>query len=300
MPDLGLILGGSRLAEQHPFTAEDIFAEEGGLLKKRGKVMYAHDFRSGYGGWNPVHNATGGEHPRSPLSIVNYPARALRLSAPGPSLGQGTSTDAILRLERPRALTGLTDGAVVSMSFRYAIFGEYTTSIGSTSEIDRPILESLGFGIDTQSWDNTERQFFTALAKFSDTDVNAETWQLRGSRPNTSTAIQFVNAPAGRGAVGLINGQNENKYNQGYGRITCRYGTNPDYLEMQLGGRTVDLRGITAVNEPIQFGATNTQANFRGGFNPFFSVKLRTDIASALAGGMFITDICVTYGDELA
>lgn len=301
MPDLGLIpLTGLSATGAHPFTSQDILSDEGGLLKKRGKVMYANDFHRGYEGLNPVFNATGVEHPRSPLSLINYPRRALRIAAPGPALGQGVSTDAILRLGRPRATTGLTDGAIASLSFRYGIFAEYATG-AVPADLLGPVFESIGFGVDTQSWNNDERQFFTALAKFSDTDVNTETWALRGSRATSSTAIAFPDIPAARGAKGLIIGQNEGKENiDGCGRLTFRYGTTPDYIELQMGGRTVDLRGITPVNEPLQLNATNGQANFRGGFNPFFSVKLRSDIPNILAGGIFVTDICLTYGDVLA
>ncbi|QLD10875.1 hypothetical protein [Microbacterium oleivorans] len=297
MPDLGLI-GGATTAAQHPFTVEDIFADEGGLLKKRGKVMYAHDFTRGYGGWNPVHNATGGEHPRSPLSLVDYPARAMRLAAPGPTLGQGTSTDAILRLARPRFLTD-ANGPVVSVSFRYAIFTEYATNASGGSH-QATSIKSIGFGLDTQGWSDAqrERQFFCVLAD-STTDVNVETYRLRGSRPNTSTAIQFANVSPAR-ASGLLIGQNENKVNLAYGRLTVRPGLVSDYIEMQLGGKTVDLRGITAVNEPIQWGATNYNADFNGGFNPFFSVEVLAAATEVLAAGLLITDICVTYGDELA
>lgn len=298
MPDLGLILSGETSSTQHPFTAEDIFADEGGLLKKRGKVMYAHDFRSGYGGLNPVHNATGVEHPRSPLSLVDYPTRALRLAAPGPTLGQGTSTDAILRLARPRFVTDV-NGPVMSLSFRYAIFTEYSTSASGGSH-QATSVESYGFGLDTQGWSDTqrERQFFSVLAD-STSDVNVETYRLRGSRPDTSTAIQFVNVPTNR-AAGLLIGQNENKVNLAYGRLTVRPGLVPDYIEMQLGGKTVDLRGITAVNEPVQWGASNYNADFNGGCNPFFSVKVLAAATEVLAAGLLITDICLTYGDELA
>lgn len=297
MPDLGLI-GAGTSATQHPFTTEDIFADEGGLLKKRGKVMYAHNFRSGHGGWNPVFNATGAEHPRSPLGLVDYPARAMRLAAPGPSLGQGTSTDAILRLARPRFLTDVK-GPVMSLSFRYAIFTEYATGASGGSH-QATSMKSLGFGLDTQGWSDTqrERQFFSVLAD-STADVNVETYRLRGSRPDTSTAIQFVNVPPAR-AAGLLIGQNENKMNLAYGRLTVRPGLVADYLEMQLGGKTVDLRGLTAVNEPIQWGATNYNADFNGGCNPFFSAEVLSTATEVLAAGMLITDICLTYGDELA
>lgn len=298
MPDLGLILSGETTAAQHPFTTEDILSKEGGLLKKRGKVMYAHDFRNGYGGWNPVFNATGVEHPRSPLSLVDYPTRALRLAAPGTSLGQGVSTDAILRLARPRFATD-ANGPVMSLSFRYAIFTEYGpgASGGSAQAVS---VESYGFGIDTQGWSDTqrERQFFTVLAD-STSDVNVETYRLRGSRTDSGSAIAFVSVPTAR-ASGLMIGQNENKMNLAYGRLTVRPGLVPDYLEMQLGGKTVDLRGLTAVNEPIQWNATNYGADFNGGLNPFFSVKVLATATEVLAAGLLITDICLTYGDELA
>lgn len=298
MPDLGLILSGESSAAQHPFTTEDILSNEGGLLRKRGKVMYAHDFRDGYEGWNHIHNATGVEPPRSPLSLVDFPTRAMRVAAPGPSLNQGVSTDAILRLARPRFLTNAA-GPLISMSFRYAIFTEYGTgaSGGSAQAVS---VESYGFGLDTQGWSDTnrERQFFCVLAD-STSDVNVETYRLRASRPDSGSAITFANIPSST-ASGLMIGQNENKMNLAYGRLTVRPGLVPDYIEMQLGGKTIDLRGITAVNEPVQWGATNYSADFNGGMNPFFSVKVLSTASEVLAAGLLITDICLTYGDELA
>lgn len=291
MTEIATLFGRSD-ASQHPFTTEDIFQAKGGLLRRRGKVVYATDFSDGYAGWNPVHNATGVEPPRSPLSLVDYPRSGMRIAAPGNSLGQGTATDAILRLSRPSDAD-----SVVSFSFRYAIFTEYATGASGGSH-QATSMESMGFGIDTQAWANDERQFFTALGK-STADVNSDTWQLRGSRASHSDAIKFVDVPAARGASGLLSGQNENKYNLAYGRITVKYGDVPEYIEMQLAGRTIDLRGITAVNEPRQWGATDYSANFRGGFNPFLSIKALVSATEALAVGLFVTDVCVTYGDEL-
>lgn len=294
MPDLGLIGAASgAAASEHPLTSEDILAGDGGQLTRRGRLMYAADFRDGYGGWNPVHNAGGSEPPRSPLSLVDYPRRALRLAVPGPSLGQGNSTDAILRLERPTAADG-----VCSISFRYALFSELAPTAPSTANAEMP-FSMLSFGFDTQAWSNLERQFFSANAIPHVTDVNSDTWSLRGVRATHGGPINRVTVPAGRGATSLLAGFNENKMNWGYMRLTVRYGAGAEYLELQAGGKLVDLRGITSVAEPMQISPTDTSANFRGGFNPFFGIVAKAT-TEALAVGVYLTDIAITIGDDLA
>ncbi|WZH36224.1 MAG: hypothetical protein PIR02_15870 [Microbacterium enclense] len=303
MPDHGLLLLGGKSSERHPFTVEDILADEGGQLVRRGEIIYAEDFANDYGNWTPVFQAgsDGASRPdiRSPLSRVKYPGgSALRIAAPGQIRGQGTATDAIVRLARPRATTGLTQGAIVSFGFYYSLFVEYLTS-ASGGATKRVSWDSFGAGIDNQAWDNSERAYFTALAKSDTGDVNAERWQLRGARSSASNPIQWVDVPASRGASGLVLGYNENKTNFQYGRLTARVGTNAEYLELQMGGRAIDLRGIAAVQEPIQFGADNTAANFRGGFNPFFSYKLLTDALEVICGGIYVTRLTVSYKDEL-
>ena len=72
------------------YVAPDILQDEGGLLRQRGKVLYASDFSDGLDGWIPVFNRSGTESIRPPLSLLNYPLSGIRVAAPGTLMQQGT------------------------------------------------------------------------------------------------------------------------------------------------------------------------------------------------------------------
>lgn len=289
-------LAGGGTTAAHPFTTEDIFATEGGLLTRRGKTIFATDFRDGYSGFLPVHNAGGKEGAHGPHSLVDYPRSGLRIAAPGPWSTQAADVSSILRLARPRA-----KDTTVSLSFRYAQFNELLPTAPATTARDKQ-LRQFGFGFDTQSWDNTERQFFQVYVE-NTTDRNSDRLYLRSERA-TSGGIQKATVPITDATTGVMVGANENKTNLAYARLTVRVGKNPDYLELQMGGRVIDLRGIVAssgrrVAEPLQLADDDYSANFRGGFNPFFNVMALPTATSLAATGVTLTDVCVTYGDEV-
>lgn len=286
----------SETTTAHPFTTEDILSTEGGLLTRRGKTLFATDFRDGYAGFLPVHNASGKEGAHGPHSLVDYPRSGLRIAGPGPWSTQEPGSSSILRLARPRA----TD-MVASISFRYTQINELMTSAPAATARDKQIRQ-FGFGFDTQSWDNTERQFFQAFIE-NTTDRNSDRVYLRSERTAAGN-IQKITVPMTANSTGLMVGANENKTNLAYARLTVRCGKNPDYLELQMGGRVVDLRGLVAaggqkIAEPLQLSPDDYSANFRGGFNPFFSVMALPSATNLAATGVILTDVCVTYGDEV-
>ena len=289
-------LAGGGTTAAHPFTTEDILASEGGLLTRRGKTIFSTDFRDGYSGFLPVHNAGGKEGAHGPHSLVDYPRSGLRIAGPGPWSTQEPGSSSILRLARPRA-----KDMVASVSFRYAQINELLPSAPSTTARDKQ-LRQFGFGFDTQSWDNTERQFFQVFIE-NTTDRNSDRVYLRSERTQAGN-IQKITVPMTSNSTGLMVGANENKTNLAYARLTVRCGKNPDYIELQMGGRVVDLRGLVAaggqkIAEPLQLADDDYSANFRGGFNPFFNVMALSSAANLAATGVILTDVCVTYGDEV-
>lgn len=278
-------------------TSEDILSNEGGLLLKRGKTVFATDFSNGYSGFLPVYNASGTEGAHAPHSLVDYPKSSLRIAAPGPWSSQASDVSSILRLARPRATSDL----IISLSFRYAQFNELLPSAPSITAKEKQ-LRQFGFGFDTQSWDNTERQFFQVYIE-NTSDRNSDRVYLRSERTAVGN-IQKITVPMTPNSTGLMVGANENKTNLAYARVTVRAGKNPDYLELQLGGRTVDLRGLVAagnqsIREPLQLSDTDYSANFRGGMNPFFGIMSLSSSTHLAQTGVFLTDVCVTYGDEV-
>ena len=287
---------GTAASSAHPFTTEDILTPEGGLLTRRGKVLYSTDFRDGYSGFLPVHNAGGKEGAHGPHSLVDYPRSGLRIAAPGPWSTQASDVSSILRLSRPRAAD-----MVASVSFRYAQINELLPSAPAATAREKQ-LRQFGFGFDTQSWDNTERQFFQVFIE-NTSNRNSDRVYLRSERTAAGN-IQKITVPMTANSTGLMVGANENKTNLAYARLTVRVGKNPDYLELQMGGRVVDLRGLVAaggqkIAEPLQLSPDDYSANFGGGFNPFFNVMSLPSATNLAQTGVILTDVCVTYGDEV-
>lgn len=288
MSEIAVLNAGPTVEPARPkFATEDILSDEGGLLKRRGQVVYEWDFRGGYGGWMPIFTAGGTEPTRFPLSLVNFPRSALRMGMAGGSFGQTpNSQDAILRLTRPRA-----EDMICSFSFRYAMFEELLPEASSPT---KQAMNRIVFGVDTQGWDNTERQFFKIEVRRGASQTNDQTYVRLGD--NTTN----VTVPSDR----ILNprlGLNENKMNVGYVRGTFRCGKTPEYIEVQMGGVAADLRGLmTTISEPMQISPTDEYASFRGGWNPFLLLGIDSTLSQIAAAGVYVTDVTVTFGDELA
>ncbi|GAA3699221.1 hypothetical protein GCM10022377_10290 [Zhihengliuella alba] len=285
------------------FAAQDILSDRGGALHSRGKVVMAENFEDGYGGFNPVFNA-GGNPACVPLSIVNLPGMgsALRIgTGPGSGTGygqQGNAATAIVRLNRPER------SGIASVSFMYGLSTEY--HYHAPTSVNAPGAFQIGFGLDTQDPQNANRQFFELLGRptFPGAPTPSEDraigsrWLLRTHRnPSGSPAASAV-ASLG----GTMIGENENKTNLAYGRITFEYGATPRYIEAQMGSQVHDLRGLALpdIVEPLQYSDTDPWADFRGGFNPHFGIQARTDQPDLRSAALLLTNVLVTYGDKEA
>lgn len=303
MPNFGpLVLDGDTAdGSVHPYAAEDILYEgplsRGKSLIKRGKVLFQSNFERDYSGFEGVFNAKGEENLRQPLSLVNFPRPGIRMAAAGPSVSTVTSTDAIRRLSRPIRWEPGMPGIPFSISFKYARVFDTVTGGMVDSVLWTSVLRSFSFGVDTQG--RSDRGFF-AIRAVPSADLNAETYELRGARNSSGSAIEWVPVPADRGASGLLTGPNEGKPNEGYARLSGTYGVNR-YLEAQIGGKVIDLRDLVPdVREPMQFSTTDVMVNFGDGFNFIADAAIRaTDNASILAAGFIISEVLVTFGDEV-
>ncbi|WP_309080269.1 hypothetical protein [Zhihengliuella sp.] len=284
------------------FAAQDILAHEGGKVRRRGKVVMAENFANGYGSFNPVFNM-GGNPACVPLSIVSLPGlgKALRIgTGPGSNAAsgpQGNAATAIARLNRPRR------SGIASLSFMYGLSTEY--HYNAPADLNAPGAFQIGFGLDTQDTKNENRQFFELLGRptYPGAATSAENreigsrWLLRTHRLESGTPTATAVASLG----GTMIGENENKTNLAYGRLTFEYGATPRYIEAQMGSEVHDLTNLAlpAITEPLQYSDTDPWADFRGGFNPHFGIQARTDQPDLRSAGLLLTNILLTYGDEV-
>ena len=173
--------------------------------------------------------------------------------------------------------------------------------MSTVSTADRaPAWAQIGIGLDTQSWSNDERQFFQAIFR-PIVASSGDRFYLRTTRA-PGGGIQIYDTGISYGA--LLVGQNEDKVNVGYMRLTVEIGPTPKYLELQAGGRVVNLSTmpIGTISEPLQLdnSTPDWSANFRGGMNPIIDIQTAAADMNTVAAGIVISDVCVTFGDVIA
>lgn len=241
------------LAQDHSVLAGTALAVDQTI--KSGKVLYHSTFESGFDGWRDHYEF---KTPALPISLSSYPTfaggRSLKLStADRPNragFSQGCSTYKNLSRYWP------SDKPVT-----VHIGGWFTHASGRKA----PAWGSWGIGIDTQLWDNSDRRFAKLVCVHQAS--GGFLWQITG--PTGA----LVSIP---GSANLVSGENENKYNWDYVRLTVTMseGRVMDYKEAQINNKVFDLRTLVASpqSQHPQAGDLGTSegqyASFAGGFNP--------------------------------
>lgn len=225
-----------------------------------GKVLFHCDFNDGFQGWRDHYDGTT---PQPPISLSGYP------NFDG-KLGLMLSTGDLPNIDNQmpwrststyKNLSRYFDTGLVSFS------GFFTTGSG------RGALAwgSWGVGIDTQKWDSSSRGFYKILCR-DDAELGPA-WFITS---NTGSQILI---PGTRGSAGtnVTHGENENKFNYTYLRLTVDLSANNGlggYLEAQINHQVFDLTGLgggRGMQEPqggnIDLTSQGRYANYSGGFN---------------------------------
>lgn len=219
---------------------------------KEGLVIYQSDFDHGFDGWT---DHWGGFRPMPIVSLTdeiqNSGKRSLMLSTgeeANPIAGDPASAPAVFkRLTRHD-------------EYRYHTFsGWFAVGVGGFDGT----WQAFQLIFDTQKWDNSGRSFFK-LQCTNAVSPNVSRWQIR----NNAGGENYINVP---GSFDLFAGQNENKLNMTYVRLTVDLQANAGtggYQSMQVGPKVIDLSGLGGGGafEPPQASSFEID-DFRGGHN---------------------------------
>lgn len=236
----GLARDDSLLYDQYRFAD---------LSPRRGKVLFASDFRRGFEGWRDHYH---GNAPANPLSLVDYPLEG----------GLMVSTQAKPDSSYATGWYGSANSAAFKNLSRHIDGGlcSFSTYITHGFDTGTAALGSFFICIDTQSWDNSRRSFFKLQCGRNDSTGN-RSWGIIGG-PSNST---YYGIPDTAGNV--TSGDNENKYNTDYVRLTVDL-TTWKYVEAQINHRVYPLTGLAPNDEAPEPPQVGTPADsFAGGLN---------------------------------
>lgn len=256
------------------------------------EVLFADDFSDGLNGWNPSHFS--GDVPQQPVSRGAWPV-------PGMLLGTGSTYNPLsAQCAAYKRLTHLRPGGIVSFSIEYAIVGE----------TDARQWSAYGIEFDFQNWDGSLRAHPVLQIASPGIGVNSGAQAQIIDDTRTFHNITAITNPVTGSTVastqGTLAGENENKGNRGYLRLsfdlgnllttsaetpTCRY------YEASINGYRFDLRATQTANPPGR-GKQSVQggtplSSFAGGNNA--GITLSQDPAATGAAQMFVTGAVMTY-----
>lgn len=262
---------------------------------KEETVLYVSDFDSGFDNWT---DHWDGYRPWPPVSLTHRAApfggRSLMLSTSeethvAGSVGNATST--FRRTTRPM----LDDDATDEMRFM-SFSALLSLGIGGFSGT----WESFGLMIDTNRYDNTVngRNFFKLTCQYRP-DPEWTRWQI--ATPTEANAALRTTVPS---STALWHGDNDNKHNFGYVRLTIDRDANGGlggYHEAQVGPHVLDLSTIlvdgsrpTAL-EPLQDSGGTHISRFNGGDNAGFLLTRSSGVGGCQ---LFASGIVVSVSSE--
>lgn len=223
-----------------------------------GRVLFEDDFEAGFCGWR---DHFGGHTPFNALSLTNYPVvagtRALKLSTGARAYVSGQKDNTIsayknLSIYRDIAAPGAS--GLVSLSGYFAVGG----GVGARA------FYGWGISFDIQKWDNSSR----AQPRLECSDPGSGTadvhWVIYNDAGGTVTIPN---------TTGITAGENENKFNFNYLRLTFDLAANGGlggYHSCQINHKVIDLSGLGAgrgSTPPQGTTAGDYIGNFQGGFN---------------------------------
>lgn len=251
-------------------VAEDILANEGGVIRKRGALSIHQTFENGFGLIRQHHDQYS---PRPAPSLGAYP-RGLWVQGVGAESDGYGSADAgggvYINLDRAR------EGVYVTQSWWWGIKSQTKDSIGTVT-----------FYQDTEGWGSLLRSYYMARVNLATGAVEVE--------GNNGVITLADTAP--------VPGWNDNKYDRTYTSLTTFIGKSTDtgnlfghYAAFQIGSKVFDLRGIGGYAKHDPSPIAQPGSSFSGGRNP--GMAYTTPVAG-LSGGIVIYEMLETIGDSI-
>ena len=252
--------------------------------RQSGRVLFHSTFEDGFDGWRDHYDF---KSPYAPISLTSYPTysggKALLLSTsdlPGQSRGASTYKN----------LSRYYNEGLVSFS------GFFTTGSGRQALAWR----MWALYIDTQAFDNSSRQFYRLSCTVRSGTDHDVTWGITGA-DGTRTLI--------RDSATVSAGENENKFNFDYVRLTVDLSANGGlggYHEAQINNTVFDLTesylaGVGTPSHPPQVGDPDTSdgayASFAGGLNFGLGLAPATSKPDAYPAMLVCDDLMATVQD---
>lgn len=264
---------------------EDILARDGGVLRKRGELIYSAGEQWGRAFKGVGQHSTGLTF-RPPPSVSRFPGgiKYAGIGAETSPAGYGSADSGsgfYLRLDRAR------EDVYYTMSARFCIVGQ-----------DPGSIDQFHLYNDTQNADNTDRSyahwgfFKTATDGIS---LGPGKWRITGDAPGPTYATQpYIDVPNSN----YFPGDNENKMDSTYVAASFFHAKNMSeshYGHFQIGGQSFDLRGL---------GGGYAKVKVQAGTVPFqLGLNFGMSFANTLpgkSGGFILERLEITVGDELA
>lgn len=218
-----------------------------------GKVLFHSTFENGFDGWRDHY---GFKSPYPPVSLTSYPvfsgAHALLLSTPDLPYAQNPQRS----FSSYKNLTRFFDTGLVSFS------GYFTHGSGRKAFA----WSNWGIGVDTQKYDDSSRGFYKLVCRDRG-GSNYPAWYITDDSGN-----QVVIPNSGTNTAG----ENENKFNFDYVRLTIDLSANGGlggYHEAQINNKVFDLttlgagRGLQTPQAGDMTTSDGRYASYAGGLN---------------------------------
>lgn len=266
-------------------------------LRRRGRQVFAHDFREGLGAFRSQHTAYATWKPPVSRSMI-LSEGAMMLSTDESAYkaaGVANTVGSYAGLSRSWSESGKTS-LVVSSSCEFAYAQTGATSPDTQNSYAFAFSEIVK-ALDTMNQAGTLRSFFQTRIKASADNATHATLQLRsnttaGAGDGTSS---WVDVPSSTLA---FQGGNEGKLIRGYWRDSYDLLTGK-YIETQMNGLIFNTEGLVtaAKDKLLDTGATN---DFRAGFNLGYWLSRSTVNTTLSDNRLYIMNQLVTVGDVLA
>lgn len=273
-------------------------------MTRADRVLFHDDFSDGrYHGWRHTH--FGGDVPNNPVSVESdYPLPGLFLAtAPTPYRSGAIAGN----LSTYKGLSGrFPTTGIISFAGLFAI---------QSGGPDAYAWSSWGLELDIQNWTDTKRSNPRWQA-INPGDGTACRWQIKKDDQSFASIGAALGTPnpvnpalSGTSATkGLTGGENENKWDVNYVRVSFDLGdlfsitggaTTARYYEININGYRFDLRSDVggSANRTTQGGTA--LSTFKGGLN--FGVNLFRDTTAATKiwpARLVAGDLVGTYHEE--
>lgn len=271
--------GGS---SDSPRFAEDILADQGGVIRKRGAVSIVQDSSNGY---SQMRQHFGQHTHRPSPSDGAYPDSLWMVGMGAETDGYGSLDSGggtYINLDRSR------EGVYVTQSWWWHIMAPQDGAVGVVQ-----------FHEDSEGWRSVRRNYFSVELNLGTKELRLRPDGTDMTSPNGNAGVQRLVA-----TDVPVPGWNDNKFDSTYTSLTTYIGPSTatgeafgHYVAFQIGSTVYDLRGAgggSAAYPPSQ--VSQPGSSFSGGRNPGISY---TTPLPGVWGGIGVHRMVETIGDTV-